>query len=182
MTEVSRASPPERRPSLTKVVLRWTATIAIAVSAEVWVIGFLAGVLLLGIRPDTTGLWGVARICLLAWPLVVVPLSLVLFGYFFLRGATAVEVTETGIRVHRARGEPIDVTPDRLYRPVIDRGAKGMGILQFDNGGRRHVAYAITHEDALKLRRLPYYASLRLTPRFARNPKLLSRVERGVSR
>ena len=87
------------------------------------------------------------------------------------------EVTDRGVRIHTTRGRAIDIAPEQLYRPVVDRGPRGMGVFQFDNDKQRRVAFSITYDDAVTLRSLPYYRSLKLIPRFAKNPRLLRRVE-----
>jgi hypothetical protein len=64
---------------------------------------------------------------------------------------------------------------NQILRPVIDRGSFG-GVMYFKRGSRT-ASVLITHADAFRLSRMPFYHSLPVSPQFARRPELLRKYE-----
>lgn len=143
-----------------------------------WVTLLILGVALFGLPFTAGGIRYVTLLFALFTPGVVIPFFPGLFLFVALQGARSVEITDGGIRVRSLiRGREFELRESQLYRPVIERGRYGLSVIRFEKPAGRLGHLFVLRDHARRVRSLPDYRSLRVSPDFALQPERLAEYD-----
>jgi hypothetical protein len=163
---------------LVTVAARLAALITGLWALGLWLTLLIFGVVLFGVPFTSTGARYVTSLFAFFAPGIVLPFLPGLFLFIALQGAKSIEITDAGIRVRTLfRGSTFELREGQLYRPVIERGRYGVGVIHFEKPSKRLGYVFVVQENARKVRSLAYYPSLRVSPDFVRHPARLAKYE-----
>jgi len=172
----SSASPNPETGNLKDTVARAGLHIA-GVGVLAWTVAFWAIVaIILALSNGRVGPYPILTGFLYVWIISTTALFSGVSLSVALSGARTIAVAPGGLRLTTGAGRVHVLPRSGLYRPVLDRGRFG-GILYFQDSRSSRQGLFISHAQARIIASLPYYAELPVYPRYARNPRLLAKVE-----